>query len=325
MNSSALLQTALVSAFRFPRANTLLDKSPVRVYNTAELLLRLGAIDGSMLRAAAVEAFTCLETIMHVSNRRRDPLAWILSGLMLLAICTPPLPGEELPKPQREQIGKVLGKPVYRDEMSKKAQTEDELHRLFMTPVLQVYVDKHKSLFEPTEEEIVAFLADLDKQRGPELKALVDRQKAEIAKLIENTRTQIKAAKIAKKSRELTPEEKEFLEAEPLLADVQFAAMDPESDRLFAVETLKKWKFQKHLHQRFGGGRIRERWGGIEAVEAFCKWLEAHEQQGDFQITDQYLRTRFYSYWTWQDYRDSDDPEDIKRMLLEPDWLGTSN
>ena len=260
---------------------------------------------------------------MHVSNHRRDPLAWILSGLMLLAISTS-LPGEEPQKAPREQIGKVLGKPVYRDEMSKKAQTEDELHRLFMQPMLQVYRDKHKALFEPTEEEIVAYMADLDRRRGPELKALAKQQEAEMAILVEEIRTQLKVIKAAKKTRELTPDEVKFLNDEPLLAKIQISPFNPESDRLIAVKDLKEWKFQKHLHQRFGGGRIRGRWGGIEAVEAFCKWLEAHERQGDFQITDQYLRTRLYSYWTWHDYDDSDDPEVIKRTLLEPDWLGTS-
>jgi hypothetical protein len=85
---------------------------------------------------------------------------------------------------------------------------------------------------------------------------------------------------------------------------------------------LKGWKFQKHLYERYGGGRILWQQGGLEAFDAFHKWLQALEKEGKFRISDPKLRGLFYEYWTTMDHGSfmTDDRERIRTEFLEPEW-----
>lgn len=251
---------------------------------------------------------------MRVSTR----LTSMVTSLLLLVICATPLHSQQPSPPKREQIGEVLGIPVYRDEIDKRHGKVDGLSRLFIAPVWQAYLKKHEALFASTEEEIVAVMVALDKQRDPKSKALIEKETKENLKLVDELREQIKAAKAATKDRQSTPEEKELLAAESQLAQLK------SPDRFIAEAMLHQWKTNRHLYNRFGGGRIRFQQSGIETPDGFRMWLEAHEHQGDFKITDKKLRADFYMYWTQVEYSDTDDPEDIKHMLLEPDWVPKS-
>jgi hypothetical protein len=84
---------------------------------------------------------------------------------------------------------------------------------------------------------------------------------------------------------------------------------------------LNHWKFQKHLYDSYGGGRILWQQAGQEAFDATRAWLETLEKQGEFTITDPALRKKFYEYWT----RDhgaflTADPVRIRQEFLEPEW-----
>ena len=61
----------------------------------------------------------------------------------------------------REQIGEVLGKPVYRDQILSKEgrQLGSEPLRLFAGPLWKRYLELHKKQLEPTEQEIKASIA----------------------------------------------------------------------------------------------------------------------------------------------------------------------
>lgn len=91
--------------------------------------------------------------------------------------------------------------------------------------------------------------------------------------------------------------------------------------RSFAIYMLSHWKFQKHLYENYGGGRLLWQQAGIEAYDAHRKWLESLETDGKFSISDRELRNKFYHYWTSQE-GSSFLSEDMKaiRDFLNPEW-----
>ena len=75
-----------------------------------------------------------------------------------------PLLAEQRGGDPREQIGEVLGKPVYRDQIQsgKDDSLASELHRLFTEPVMQKYQQEHRAEITPTEADISAAAAYFD-------------------------------------------------------------------------------------------------------------------------------------------------------------------
>ena len=118
---------------------------------------------------------------------------------------------------------------------------------------------------------------------------------------------------------ELTEEERKKLRLEQMTLRVQ---LDPPG-RSFAQFMLDHWKFERHLYDHYGGGRILWQQAGIEAFDAHRKWLEVHEKQGDFKITDPKLRSALFEYWTTMKHGAflTDDNERIRKEFLEPDWV----
>ena len=93
--------------------------------------------------------------------------------------------------------------------------------------------------------------------------------------------------------------------------------------RFFAQFVLGNWKFQRHLYDEYGGGRILWQQAGLEAFDAMHAWLKDLEKQGKFQITDEKLRATFYEYWTTMKHGPflTDDKKRIRETFLEPEWL----
>lgn len=214
----------------------------------------------------------------------------------------PPLPG-------REKIGEALGKPVYRDEIrsKKKQEMTAELYRLFARPAVARYREKHKAEIEPTETELTAAQKALDREHA-------ERTKDERPQLLEKQRE----IQEQLKSRDLTDEVRRKLNHEQSLIDLRLKP----PGRMFARFVLNNWKFQKHLYDTYGGGRILWQQAGLEAYDANRKWLEDLEAKGEFKITDAALRGTFYEYWTSQDGSPFliEDPERIRKEFLEPTW-----
>jgi hypothetical protein len=52
------------------------------------------------------------------------------------------------------------------------------------------------------------------------------------------------------------------------------------------------------------------------------RWLKAHEENGDFKITDPKLRAVFYEYWTTMNHGAflTSDRERIRSEFLQPEW-----
>jgi len=66
----------------------------------------------------------------------------------------------------------------------------------------------------------------------------------------------------------------------------------------FARWMLETRKFQRHLYEKFGGGRVLFQQAGVEAFDATRLWLETLEAKGDFRLSDPKLREELYRYWT---------------------------
>jgi hypothetical protein len=279
-------------------------------------------------------------------------------GACSLARAEPPA------KPKREQIGQVLGKPVYRDELHPKYPSpseEDELHRLFLDPVVGRYVAAHRAELEPTHAELVAVEAMLERRSKPKPVATT----AEICKSLQQVneelskrRSDFSRAYLEESKRDLesmlrgeipvpqTEDSQEPLDtvaAEelkkvqsrlarkdlPLLERVSLTfekwAWEQELShpfRMAAALLYGNWKLQRHFYDHFGGGRVLWQQAGYEAFDAFRRRLESEEQKGDFKITDPKLRQAFYRNWHLSHTPFLIvDPNRIRAEFLEPDWV----
>jgi hypothetical protein len=187
--------------------------------------------------------------------------------LIALALASPLVAGE--PK-GAEQIGEVLGKPVYRHEIrtTGNVQLRGELHRLFTLPVMEQYRRAHRAETEPTEEEITAATAWFDKKHRERIKE----KEAELRMELEAVDKKLAVAGLAE-------EERRKLEIERRTLQAQLAP----PGRFFAEFVLASWKFQRHLYDRYGGGRVLWQQAGLEAFDAMHRWLLDEEKQGQVQ------------------------------------------
>lgn len=234
-----------------------------------------------------------------------------LLGVLTLSLLTPPsLQGQEVLSKEKEKIGEVLGRPVYRHQIrtGKDVTLRDELSRLFLSPVIEKYNKEHKAEITPTEDEIKAVASYFDQQHALRIKD----EEAEL-------RQQLKAAQDALKRDGLTKEEKDKLTIEQFSIESRLMPPGP----MFAAFILQNWKLQKHLYDKYGGGRILWQQAGQEAFDATRMWLESLEQAGEFKITDPKLRATTYEYWTTMKHGSflTADKARIQKEFLQPEWL----
>lgn len=209
------------------------------------------------------------------------------------------------PPKNREQVGEVLGQPVYRDELQGKS-----LHDIFLGPVWTKYRDAHRAAITPTDAEI-KFASDyFDREH----RQRIEKEGGE-AKL----REQLQALEARLARTDLPQDEAKKLELEQLGLQQK---LRPPSSYGFARFVLNNWKFQKHLYDHFGGGRILFQQAGLEAFDATRTCLESFEKQGEFKITDPTLRPSLYEYWTRENHPGLlTDKETIRKQFLEPEWV----
>lgn len=208
---------------------------------------------------------------------------------------------------KRDQIGEVLGKPVYRDELKKEGSPANELHRLFTQPVMAKYRKEHEKEITPTEGELAAAQKVFDDKHLERIKDNLDSLKTELKEVEEKL-----------KEENLPTDERRKLD----LRKANLTAKIGPPGRRFAEFMLNNWKFQRHLYDKFGGGRILWQQAGIEAFDATRKWLETQEKEGAFKISDPALRKEFYHYWTTQNHGAflTNDKERIRTEFLEVEW-----
>ncbi|NLI77542.1 MAG: hypothetical protein GX442_14000 [Candidatus Riflebacteria bacterium] len=210
--------------------------------------------------------------------------------------------------PTREQVGTVLGTPVYRDQIQ-----GGNLPQLFITPVMQRYHEVHESVLKPTPEERKA-VQEFDRQRHE--KEMADRGPGLRAELAE---TEAELARLRAKGK-LSDDEVERVDELEATKMAREADLDDDGGRL-AVMMFEMWKLQRHLYAQYGGGRVLWQQMGVEAFDAMRRFLEDQEKRGSFTVTDPSLRARLYSYWTKDQPGAEDSPDRVRKLLLAPDWI----
>jgi hypothetical protein len=297
----------------------------------------------------------------------RDCKQLVLALAIVIGVC-PLASGDPPARPKHEQVGEVLGKPVYRDELRTKYPSpdeEDELHRLFLDPVLEKYVAAHRAEIAPTQAELAAVEALLEKESKKESKAEPTVTVADIRKSLRRvdeelhkTRSEfsreyletykrnmegmlrgeiplpklddpppsIAAPSFGDESKEvnerLAQEDLSILERLSLLFEKWWLENErAHPNRLPAAFLFSNWKFQRHFFDRYGGGRVMYQQAGLEAFDAYRRWIESEEQKGSLRITDPKLRASFYRYWKRNDGAFLTDPDQLRKLFLEPDWV----
>lgn len=208
------------------------------------------------------------------------------------------------PPAKREQIGELFGKPVYRDELK-----DGDVHTAFFWPVSNKYREDNRVAIEPTADE-VRFAADyFDRKHKERLAA--DGQEAQLRSRLKEVESRLLQPDLPDADEQKLVSEKSSLNAR----------LNPPGAG-FAHFMLDNWKLQKHLYDKFGGGRVLWQQAGMEAFDAMRTCLETMEKEGQFKITDPKLRAQFYEYWT----RSHGsfliaDKERIRKEFLEPEWV----
>ncbi len=216
------------------------------------------------------------------------------------------------PQPRRLPIGEVLGQRVFREEIVGESDRElsDALRRRFLPPLAERYRATHGDELTPTEAEISYAVEHL--RHPPTTQPEADRQplRDRLAKV---------EARLAERG--LAEDERESLARQEVALK---RALEPPG-REFATWLLSRWKFERHLYEAYGGGRILFQQTGYEAFDAMRRWLEDQEKQGAFRIADPRLRALLFHYWTTLDHGAflTDNEETIRTEFLHPRWALT--
>ncbi len=211
----------------------------------------------------------------------------------------------------REKIGEVFEKPVYRDQLHLQAENSSdlskELLRIFAAPVLEQYRKSHARELEPTAEELDKAEAYFKQERLNDPLRIGGEDPLE--DLLDELTSELSSTGIAEERRLQLLRDREELKKQ---IDGQ--------DRSMAQYFLEKWKWERHLYEKFGRGRVLFQQAGLEAFDAMHNWLKYQEEKRNFTITDPALRVSFYSYWTSDQGNFLSNTKDAERALLEPPW-----
>lgn len=205
-------------------------------------------------------------------------LATTLSTLMLPALAKAALSSNT-------QVAEIFDEPLYRVELRYDAEhghAVTDLQVRVVGPVLREYRLAFQQLFEPKSYEMQAALNHLTMLHMD----YVDAQSPAIAENIAIIDAQLATGNLsADDARKLQSARQELVES----------LSPPDLDQVWSLVTY--WKFQRHLYDVYGGGRVVMQPYGPEAIDATANWLKLRELEGDFTITDPQLREAFYEIW----------------------------
>ncbi len=225
---------------------------------------------------------------------------------LFLLVIIPSLAGGE----QREKIGIVLNESIYRDQIADLAQEDFhfEIYDLFISPLLDQYLQEHKDEVELSQAEINQFVIYYQKQHDKELKG----KKKEMLKKMQAIMDELNLATISQARKDELVGELFYLRTE-----LEPPGID------YAMFVLPHWKIQNHLYKKYGGGRLIWQERGLEVFDAQYKWIREQETKGLFSFIDDELRGKFYHYWTDQDHGSSliSDKKRINKEFLKPVWF----
>lgn len=218
----------------------------------------------------------------------------LTAGALTAVAMDPPAPAKTgtAEPPAREQIGSVLGKAVYRDQL-KDSPTYSDVVQLFMAPAMKEFQEKNGAKYEMTDDEIrkaAEWQAAVMQKKGGASWERWQKRSDERQKELPERIQEIEAELM---NPEITSEEEKALRQALRLAKLE-KTVPHASD---AWMLLSGRKFEQYLYENYGGGRIILQQLGPEALDARRRLLLELEKAGKFQITDPALRKLAYDYW----------------------------
>lgn len=216
-------------------------------------------------------------------------MKYALTSALLIAATSTFASGANM---KREQIGEVLGQPVYRDQFDATGDSgvRDQLHRLFTVPVMLKYREANREEIDPTKDEFRSAVTHFRRTFEERYRGDPDNAVGAFAvsmREVDRIAKQLDDSSLGAADRRQLQEERRAAEKK----------LD-EHVTSFATFWLSGFKFQRHLYYRYGGGRVLWQQAGLEAFDAMHCWLTEREEKGDFKITDPESRAKFYAYWT---------------------------
>jgi len=233
----------------------------------------------------------------------------IIACIMLLFLVTPLYATEK----QREKIGEALGNPVYRDQIDESRDLYGQLQILFRMPFQKKYLEAHKNELEVRDWEIEYVVRYFEKKHNEDL----EKKDSELNQRLALTKKQVEEVEKKLTNKDLSAGDRETLEMEKTFWETMLKP--PGKD--FAKFLLSGWKYYRLLYDKYGGGRVIWEQEGLVAFDAMLKWLQYHEKQGDFKITDSKLHDAFYSYWKGNENSSFFlDKQRIQSEFIHPEW-----
>lgn len=209
----------------------------------------------------------------------------------------------------REKIGELLGQSVYRDQLESTSSPwlPAKLIHIFVSPLIESYSRENEKDFAMSQQELekalAYFRADHENKLGKNREELVNKLK-EVTYKLENLK--------------LSAENRSKLEAERNSIEFQLTA----PNEVDVKSIVSYWKFQRHVYDHFGGGRLRWSKPVTVAYDATYRWLQEQEKQGKFKIYDPEIRNMLYANWTDRAFSNIMDPMDKEDLDLffQPPW-----
>jgi hypothetical protein len=198
-------------------------------------------------------------------------------------------------EPNREQIGKVLGKPVYRDQVTREGEgsLKSQLNDAFIVPVRLKYLHDHRNELEFSADELAFFSLYFDEKQTNEKNA--GSPKLTEGKAIEKKSIKGELAEIESRlsTGTLTTEEREAALKDKDAVSQRLKKLVEHNRELLRLQADQFFfgpKLSRHLYKTYGGGRVVVTTFGVDAFDASRRWLAEREALGDFEITDAKLQ-----------------------------------
>jgi hypothetical protein len=229
-----------------------------------------------------------------------------------------PVRAGDSPQP-RIQVGTVFGTPIYADELEpgpsepeprglapeQREQWRQYVRKSRLTtavwrPLVERYCQSHPC--EPSTDEIDRFIQALERSKHDRAQDLATRRESLVRQvqdpgLDEDRKRQLIQHLYTVESllRQEDADERVMARMSPEVR-AALEAEQPAREREIAAAMISSWKFNKALYGQHGGAVIFQQ-AGIEPLGAYRTFLEEHEKNGSFTITDPQLRAEFWEYF----------------------------
>jgi len=214
-------------------------------------------------------------------------------------------------------VAYVFDRPIYQADLRYDAHgsVSEDLRNRIVGPVLDSYQESYRSLLKPNSYELKA--------------AGIYLRRAYLARMMH------RLSELSSDGQENHAHANAHQAALNALhsSEAELAQMLMPMQNKLAKAIVSHWKFQRHVYDFYGGGRVTMHAFGPEAVDATINWLKVREAHGDFKFVDRKLKQEFYAYWSEASLEDAelvadedkisieDEMEKNRQELLMPEWL----